>query len=656
MTWRDIKYTRDHQDIAGTYHFAGSKDRIVTELAEKIQQQGLLEILPDEPWLADLFPGTTTENISPESVAIAEKTSDNVVMSDSQPSVEFTSDVTSPSYPYEVPLPSMSIPTFAWSEQQEAAYQWVDFGTGHAVMIAVAGSGKTTTLVECFKRIVKRGQRVVFLAFNHKIAKEIRAKVLAAGLGNSVKISTFHAHGMGLWMRANRDCKVEGDEPGNAGYWKFDRIMDELFNEGHGEMPVIYKSFVKKAWNLSRQNLFGFEINLMDKEAWLKLVDHHDLDEEIAEALLDEQGGAYRDEASENVDTTTLQEHVGKAINWTVRVIRKGVQIANEVIDFEDMLYMPLISQIHVYQNDWVLVDEAQDTNPSRRAYVAKILRPTGRTLWVGDPAQAIYGFTGADSQSIASIQKRFGAVQLDLTVTYRCPQVVVQKAQKWVKHIQAHPSAPMGQELTIQVADLLNYDLTVDDVILCRNNRPLVELALALLRKGIPCHVEGRDIATGLVKLVSRWKTVKSLDALTHRLESYRDREVQKAMARGKEGRAQDVADQVEVLVQMIQDMPRGSSLSDLESKIYDMFLDSEKQVKPTLTLSSIHKAKGREWNRVFWYGPERFQPSKFARKDWQREQERNLMYVAVTRTKQTLVTVVAADKLVLNPKKVAA
>src|SRR5262249_35953012 len=126
--------------------------------------------------------------------------------------------------------------------------------------------------------------------------------------------------------------------------------------------------------------------------------------------------------------------------------------------------YMPLVSQMFIYQQDWVLVDEAQDTNASRRAFVAKLLKPTGRSIWVGDPAQAIYGFTGADSKSLDTIRERFNAQLLNLTVTYRCPKQIVKKAQQWVKHIEAHESAPEGTIKDVNVANLLDENLTASD------------------------------------------------------------------------------------------------------------------------------------------------------------------------------------------------
>lgn len=626
-TWHEIRYLRDHRDESGILHRAGDTDRAIESLAGYLTFSGVAEYLP-------------------KSVAIGEEPSDNEVMSTPDTPVAYSPFAGAVYHDgrTQADLPLFNPTQMIFSPQQETVFDFVENGTGHAVVIAVAGAGKTTTLIECFKRIVKKNQSVVFLAFNNKIAKEIEAKVQEAGLAKSVKIRTFHSYGMSIWMKANRDCKVEGEGPNNAGYRKFDRIVEELEAQ-HGPLPYMYRSFVRKARDLARQALFGFEINLMDKEAWLALVDHFDLDDEIAEVA--EEDGTY-------LSTDDLQQHVFTAINWTVRAIRKGIEIAREVIDFEDMIYMPLVAQIMVWQQDWVLVDEAQDTNASRRAFVAKILKPTGRTIWVGDPAQAIYGFTGADSKSLETIKQRFGAQELSLTVSYRCPQDVVKLAQTWVKHIQAHESAPKGDAgRVIAVEDLLKEGLNstyrvapdgntlLKDVILCRNNRPIVELALALIRKRVPCYVEGKDFAGAMIKLVRRWKSVQTIDDLVERLEKYRDEQVQKAMARGKEQKAENIADQVDTLLSIINDQPRGTTLNALESYIDEMFFDSEKQKRPMLVLSSIHKAKGREWDRVYWYGKTAFQPSKYARKAWQLEQENNLQYVAATRSKNVLVQV---------------
>ena len=72
-------------------------------------------------------------------------------------------------------------------------------------------------------------------------------------------------------------------------------------------------------------------------------------------------------------------------------------------------------------------------------------------------------------------------------------------------------------------------------------------------------------------------------------------------------------------------------------------MFGDTKDGEKArVLTLSTIHKSKGREWDRVFILGRTRYLPSPWARKEWQQLQEKNLEYVALTRAKDTLVDIV--------------
>ena len=119
-----------------------------------------------------------------------------------------------------------------------------------------------------------------------------------------------------------------------------------------------------------------------------------------------------------------------------------------EIIDYDDMVYLPLQRDLRMLQNDWVLIDEAQDTNPTRRALAKNMLKPGGRLVAVGDPHQAIFGFTGADNDSLNIIEQEFQCARMPLTVTYRCPKAVVQHARNWVSHITAHDSAPEGELL----------------------------------------------------------------------------------------------------------------------------------------------------------------------------------------------------------------
>jgi superfamily I DNA/RNA helicase len=365
---------------------------------------------------------------------------------------------------------------------------------------------------------------------------------------------------------------------------------------------------------------------------WREQVERNDLDQMLS------NGGRE--------DAAAIDQLVDDGIAWAKTVLKASIKQAREdgIIDFDDMLYMPLLDNVRFFQIDWALVDEAQDTNPVRRELIRRMLKPTGRLIAVGDPRQAIYGFTGADAESMDIIAQTFKCVTLPLTVTFRCPKAVVRVAQQWVSHIQAAETAPEGIYREISQDDfnaLPAGEFRVDDAILCRNTAPLVKLAMSLIRKKVACHVEGRDIAAGLVKLARRWK-VKTLAALSDRLDTYLKNEMEKALAKKQEMKAQQIEDTVETLRVFISDLKPGDSIDTLVAVIESLFGDTEADKRPdSLTLSTIHKSKGREWARVFWYGRAKWQPSKYARQEWQQVQEDNLCYVAATRSMHELVEV---------------
>jgi superfamily I DNA/RNA helicase len=334
------------------------------------------------------------------------------------------------------------------------------------------------------------------------------------------------------------------------------------------------------------------------------------------------------------------------AIKLSQEVLRRS-NMNLDVIDFDDMVYLPLQRDLRMLQHDWVLVDEAQDTNPTRRALASKLLRPAGRLVAVGDPHQAIYGFTGTDNDSLAQIAEAFSCKRLPLTVTYRCPKAVVDLARTWVDHIQAHESAPDGSVNRYNYRDIIGA-VEPGDAVLCRFNKPLVSLVFALIRSGVPARIEGRAIGQGLAKLAGRWKRIKTLTALEGRLEEHLDRELEKAKAKDDERRAVTVQDTVDTLRVLI-DRAREQGLStveDLQAMILGLFENAPGEgATPCVLLCSGHRSKGQEWDRVHLLGLNDLQPARTSR-SWQAEQEINLMYVMATRSKRELFIVDGVPK----------
>ena len=123
------------------------------------------------------------------------------------------------------------------------------------------------------------------------------------------------------------------------------------------------------------------------------------------------------------------------------------------------------------------------------------------------------------------------------------------------------------------------------------------------------------------------------------------------KHLSKGREDKAQAINDRVETLFVMINHLgERERTISGLVNMIQNLFTDNNRGL---LTLATVHKAKGLEWKRVFILGRNELMPSKWARKAWQKEQERNLIYVAYTRAKEELYFLPAPQKRKANGRE---
>lgn len=498
--------------------------------------------------------------------------------------------------------------SFIPSIQQAAIFTAVRKPRGGSMLVrARAGTGKTTTMVQACALMTGS---VAFCAYNKPVAEEIKDKVKEL---KHVKAGTFHSFGYLAWSR-HIGTYLKPDE----------KKVSKLIADPARALPEWSHEFIAKLVSLAKMNVFGLTTPI-DKCDYMSLIEHYD----VADTL------------PETVDGEQMQD----AIRWTQEVLVASNNLARTEIDFDDQLYLPLLFNARMWQNDWVIVDEAQDTNLARRMLARKMLKAGGRLVAVGDDAQAIYGFTGANSDSLDLIKREFNCTELPLTVTYRCPKLVVAMANEFVADYQAHDSAPDGIVKRIKQSEF--QGLTADhysfgDAILCRNTAPLVEMAFNLIGRGIGCHIEGKDIGAGLIALAFRWKKVKSFGALRDKLNDYLSQQTQKLLSKGKEMQAAGLEDKVNAIVAIMDGMGPESSMADLKATIERMFGNTKPGERPnTVVLSTVHKAKGREWARVYIMGRDQLMPSRYARQDWQVQQELNLIYVAITRTKGTLVDV---------------
>lgn len=503
------------------------------------------------------------------------------------------------------------------SPQQQGYYNWIDNSTGSAVLQAVAGAGKTTTLIEGLPRM--KGSKF-FGAYNKKIAQEIEAK---APKMNDLTVSTLHAAGFRAWLRAAKGVQVNNNK------------CRDIFRDACTRQPEYkpYETCVLRLVSCAKQAVLGLLIP-DSRASWEGFIDHFDIEIPSDEAQLP---GLWAVTNSGRLRTAT-----DVAISLARKTLEHSMALDMKEIDFDDMIFCPLIHSARITEYDWVMIDEAQDTNAARRALSLRMLKQGGRLVAVGDRHQAIYGFTGADANALDLIARAVSAVELGLTVTYRCPKAVVNHAHNWVQHIQAHETAPDGSVTQLEGKQLLKA-VKPGDAVLCRFNAPLVEHAFALIGAGVPAKVEGREIGKGLIELARRWK-VRSLGALEGKLESYLEKETAKYRVKEQESRAAAVSDKVQclyLLIKLTREQHKGEPsdpIGALVQQIESLFADTGGNGREVVLLSTIHKSKGREWKRVYWL---QTGPSKWARKDWELEQENNLCYVATTRAMSELILV---------------
>lgn len=492
------------------------------------------------------------------------------------------------------------------SKYQTAVYDWAVKGKGNLVINASAGSGKTTTLIELLKGV--KGNQIV-LAFNKKIQLEMQFKLQSANL--KAEASTVHSLCYAAYRQNNRKVTVDDK--------KLQYILQNSLNDNEYKT---YGFFVNKLIRLAKDDGAVLFWPISDVSEWNRLIIHHDL-------MLEEEGD------------------INKAIEISIKALEANNNNLS-TIDFSDMIYLTMLKGYIMPKFDWVLVDECQDLSRLRQAVCKSIQHDNTRYVFVGDRGQAIYGFTGADAEGMDNLIKDFNATELPLSTCYRCSKAVINHVKQWYANIEPSAAAQEGAVSALEYSTFMDtaerLNLTHKDAILCRTNAPLLRTAFSLIKKGIACRIEGRDIAQGLINVIGKWN-VANLSTLETRLETYLEREVQKANTKGNDTVAGVVTDKVECIRACIMKCYQDgkTKVSDLKQLIESMFSNSDDKYsrKDLLTLCSVHKSKGLEWERVYLLGREDYMPSRWAKKDWMKVQETNLIYVAITRAKQELIEV---------------
>lgn len=496
-----------------------------------------------------------------------------------------SSDVVIPATPIVRTLDN-SIP---WTDEQHAIFEWFRTGKSNAVVRARAGTGKTTTVKAGFSLAPE--ERMLYAVFNKKNQREAAEKIT----DQRVEIRTLHSLGFAyikrVWGNAKPDDAVEDDRI-EATCGRF--LPDEVFTA------------IKK--------LVGFAKNCYvdpSVEDLAQLADDRMID---AAAFEDPLDGGW-----------TVLKIASKAL--AVLELSKQPDRQNR-ISFNDMVWLPVVMEWVRPWFDLVCVDEAQDMNLPQLLMAIGACKSTGRIIVIGDDRQAIYGFRGAAHNGLDMMLERLNAVEFGLTRTQRCPKAQVATVVQYVPDYRATDGAPEGlvEDIDLDKAMAMAVE---GDAFVSRANAPLMPICLGLLRRGISARIEGRDVGKMLLSIIKKLKA-KSVTDFIAKVEKWGDRQRKRAeVSKHAEQKIQVIDDQVLTLIALADG---ADSVAAIEKRTTDLFSDSDNNPKPAVVLSSVHKAKGLEWNRVF-----ALRETFFRSKADIREEE-NIFYVAVTRSKKEL------------------
>ena len=310
--------------------------------------------------------------------------------------------------------------------------------------------------------------------------------------------------------------------------------------------------------------------------------------------------------------------------------------IANdmEIIIFDDTNITKTNKRNNKISPKYCEIDKMYKENYNGHVYSLEVNK---YELYIADGIlthNCINSFAGSDIESFNKLKKTPNTIELPLSISYRCPKNIVKFAQKLVPEIEYFENAIDG---------FINFNAKIEDIkdgdlIICRNTLPLVKLYIKLIEGKIKCYLKGNDVGLNLIDLIQHIEQ-EDLIEVFNELDNMRLQyiKINKQIDESEDEKIystqsyNDLLDKIDCLKILSNGIKTKQELTD---KIFEIFSDDSKQ---GICLSTIHKAKGMEADNVYILN-KNLTPSKYAKQEWEIEQERNLEYVSFTRSKKLL------------------
>lgn len=491
-----------------------------------------------------------------------------------------------------------------WSNYQKNIFESLLSEEGNVLISATAGSGKSTTLVECAK-ILPNWYSKYFLAFNKSIVSELETK-----LPSSTKCSTFHSTGIKILYK--NGVSVEKVDTYKTVNFIRKHFMEVIEKVSKPELVPLTVYSIADVVSMRRKHIPLRE----DKDSFFETAVFYSIPASKRECDI-----AYR-----------VWQRIKK---YNSTCIKGGDSM---IVDFDDMLSLPLeYSLFDGSRKDILFIDECQDMSNLQIEFVRNFVKKDGRIISVGDKYQSIYLFAGASHKSFEEFAK-LAKMKLPLSVSYRCAKSIVKEASSLCSEIEPFEGNGEGKvEVSTNSGTIREGDLVVS-----RTTLPLVSLYFELIRSGRTCKIRGKDFEKSIKRFITK-KTVVISDVkhlMQEDLKEYSNKmKSQGNMNPEKTHGYQDRLASIEV-VKVFEKHYQIKTVKELKDKLKQVF-DDRSQGK-CVEMMTIHRSKGLEADNV--YMVDTFQgkaliPSEYATTDMELIQEKNLLFVAITRAKEKFV-----------------
>ena len=521
-------------------------------------------------------------------------------------------------------------------EQRLAAESLV----GPTCILAGAGTGKTRTITHRIAYGIAKGyyaaNRVLALTYTNRAAGELRSRLRALGAAG-VQVKTFHAAAL---------SQLEFFWPQFAGV----------------PAPQVLESKGKLIGQAATE--LGLKLDtaaLRDVAAEIEWRKYSMLSIEQYAELVSKRP---------RVGSLTAEQNLALQEQYELSKVR------SQRLDWEDVLILTLgmlraepLALSHVQQQyRFFTVDEYQDISPLQHELLDAWMGDHTDLCVVGDPNQTIYSFTGATSDFLRNFATRYeDAKVMQLTQNYRSTQKIVSAANRVVAEsnpvdaltsqgevgdevrvLQFAHITDEAKEVALAVKEQLAAGVKPNEIaVLYRVNGQSEVFEAALADQKVDYQLRGGErffnrpeIARAMTALRAESNSASREDKSTFELVTDVCRSLGwTAREPDAPGAERDRWESLSALIAMLAEMPEGSSLAQFAAELDERKRSQHEPVKPAVTLSTIHAAKGLEWSHVFIVGvTEGYLPIAYAGTAAEIAEEKRLFYVAITRAKRKL------------------